>query len=62
MEASQSVSGGTYDWQKITGTFATEPNETTFQMVIAVESATQKLWLDDVESFRLYRWNPGSIG
>ena len=39
---------GTYDWQRISGSFATEPNETAFPMAIGVESATQSLWLDDL--------------
>ena len=40
---------GTYDWQKFSGTFMTGPKETTFNMMVAVESTTENLWLDDVE-------------
>jgi hypothetical protein len=40
---------GTYEWQKFTGTFFTKPTETAFDLIIAVESPTQGLWLDDVQ-------------
>ena len=39
---------GTYDWQKTSGTFSVGPNETTFPLIIGVESTTQALWLDDL--------------
>ncbi len=40
---------GTLDWQKFTGGFLTGPKETTYNLIVAVESKTQNLWLDDVE-------------
>jgi polysaccharide biosynthesis protein PslG len=40
--------GGTFDWQKFSGTFLTGPKETRFNFIVAVESTTEKLWLDDV--------------
>jgi len=40
---------GTFDWRKYSGSFTTKANETTFNLIVAVESMTDGLWLDDVE-------------
>jgi hypothetical protein len=40
---------GDHDWIKTTGYYLTNPGETGFTLMVAVESPTKNLWIDDIE-------------